>query len=102
MEILTDPLRAEATHRHAASILYRMAPTAALAEAGAEVTLLARTESEISSVAGEILAAGGKAVAEVLDLPALAMVATFSRRVNRSTSVSTMSALSRRLSSKHP
>ncbi|HEY0181193.1 MAG TPA: SDR family oxidoreductase [Rhodopila sp.] len=51
-----------------------LAAAAALAEAGAHVTLLARSALEISEVAREIEAAGGKAatlVLDVTDLPAM-------------------------------
>lgn len=45
-----------------------MAAAAALAEAGAEVTLAARTESEIEAAAAAIRAAGGRARALALDV----------------------------------
>src|SRR5580692_1439602 len=51
-----------------------LAAAAALAEVGAHVTLVARTESEISEAANEIREAGGAAatlVLDVADLPAM-------------------------------
>ena len=54
-----------------------LALAAALAEAGAAVTLVARTASEIEAGAEAIRAAGGAAEAAVLDVSDLAAVATF-------------------------
>lgn len=51
--------------------------TAALAEAGAEVTLAARSEAEIETGAQAIREAGGKAQAKVLDVSDLAAVGEF-------------------------
>ena len=62
-----------------------VACAAALAEAGAHVTLLSRTAPEIEEVAAAITAAGGKAaclVADVTDAERIAaLVASESRRV---------------------
>ena len=54
-----------------------LAAAAALAEAGAQVTLVARSLGEIEAVAHAIIAAGGKAAAVTLDVLDLASVATF-------------------------
>ncbi len=54
-----------------------VAMAAALADAGAHVTLLARTKAEVDAVAGEIRAAGGAADAAVLDVRDLNAVAAF-------------------------
>jgi len=54
-----------------------LAAAAALAEAGAEVTLAARTASEIEDGAGAIRAAGGRAQAGVLDVSDTAAVRAF-------------------------
>lgn len=54
-----------------------LALAAALAEAGAEVTLVARTAEEIEAGAAAIIAAGGHATAEALDVSDLAAVAAF-------------------------
>lgn len=54
-----------------------LAAAAALADAGAEVTLVARTATEIEAAAAEIVAAGGKARAAVLDVADLDAVAAF-------------------------
>lgn len=54
-----------------------LALAAALAEAGAHVTLLARTPSEIEAVAKAIIASGGKASAEVLDVSDIPAVEAF-------------------------
>ncbi|WP_439534106.1 SDR family NAD(P)-dependent oxidoreductase [Polymorphobacter sp.] len=54
-----------------------VALAAALAEAGAEVTLVARTDEEINAVAYDIRAAGGTAVAHVLDVSDTAAVQAF-------------------------
>lgn len=54
-----------------------VALAAALAEAGAEVTLVARTATEIDAVAKAITAVGGKAQTAVLDVSDLDAVETF-------------------------
>lgn len=54
-----------------------LAMAAALAQAGAEVTLVARTAAEIEAGAAAIVAAGGKAQAAVLDVSDTAAVAAF-------------------------
>lgn len=54
-----------------------LALAAALAEAGAEVTLAARTAAEIEAGAESIRAAGGKALAAVLDVSDLAAAQAF-------------------------
>lgn len=54
-----------------------LAVAAALAEAGAEVTLAARSEAEIAAAAEAIRAAGGKARAQTLDVSDLAAVEAF-------------------------
>ncbi len=54
-----------------------LASAAALAEAGADVTLVARSLDEIEAVAAEIVAAGGRAVAARLDVTDLGAVARF-------------------------
>jgi NAD(P)-dependent dehydrogenase (short-subunit alcohol dehydrogenase family) len=54
-----------------------LAAAAALAQAGAEVTLVARTATEIEAAAAEIVAAGGSAQAATLDVSDLAAVAAF-------------------------
>lgn len=54
-----------------------VAMAAALADAGAHVTLLARTKAEVDVVAGEIRAAGGAADPAVLDVRDLKAVAAF-------------------------
>ena len=54
-----------------------LASAAALAEAGADVTLVARSLDEIEAVAAEIAAAGGRAVAARLDVTDLGAVARF-------------------------
>lgn len=54
-----------------------LACAAALAEAGAEVTLAARSAEEIEAAAAEIRAAGGQARAAVLDVADLPGVARF-------------------------
>ncbi len=54
-----------------------LALTAALAEAGAAVTLVARSTQEITEAASAIVAAGGVAEAAVLDVSNLAAVRTF-------------------------
>lgn len=54
-----------------------LAAAAALAQAGAQVTLAARTPSEIETAAQAITQAGGKAQAAVLDVTDLAAVAAF-------------------------
>lgn len=54
-----------------------VAAAAALAQAGAEVTLVARTEDEIGIAAENIRAAGGRAKAAVLDISRLDDVARF-------------------------
>ncbi len=54
-----------------------LAMAAALAEAGAEVTLAARTTAEIEAGAEAIRAAGGKAIAAVLDVSDLVAVEAF-------------------------
>jgi NAD(P)-dependent dehydrogenase (short-subunit alcohol dehydrogenase family) len=54
-----------------------LAAAAALAQAGAEVTLVARTATEIEAAAAEIVAAGGSAQAATLDVSDLATVAAF-------------------------
>ncbi|MEM6575055.1 MAG: SDR family oxidoreductase [Pseudomonadota bacterium] len=54
-----------------------LAAAAALAEAGAEVTLAARTAVEIEKAAEAIRAAGGTAAAHTLDVSNLAAVAEF-------------------------
>ena len=51
-----------------------LACAAALAQAGAEVTLASRTEAEIAEVAGSIVAAGGKAEVLALDVTDLGRV----------------------------
>ena len=53
------------------------AMAAALADAGAHVTLAARTKAEVDALAGEIRAGGGAADAAVLDVRDLAAVAAF-------------------------
>lgn len=50
---------------------------AALAEAGAEVTLVARRRDELESVAAAIRSAGGKAVSKALDITDLDATAKF-------------------------
>lgn len=45
-----------------------LAASVALADAGAEVTMIARTESEVEEAAAAILAKGGKATPAVLDI----------------------------------
>jgi NAD(P)-dependent dehydrogenase (short-subunit alcohol dehydrogenase family) len=54
-----------------------LAAAAALAERGAEVTLVARSEAEISAAAEAIVKAGGKASWKVLDIGNLQAVNTF-------------------------
>ncbi|MFT4056420.1 MAG: SDR family oxidoreductase [Novosphingobium sp.] len=54
-----------------------LAAAAALAEAGAEVTLVARTGAEIEAAAAEIVEQGGKALAATLDVSHLDAVAAF-------------------------
>ncbi len=54
-----------------------LALAAALAEAGAAVTLVARSASETAAAAAKIVAAGGLAEAAVLDVSDLAAVAAF-------------------------
>lgn len=54
-----------------------LASAAALAEAGADVTLVARSLDEIQAAAAEIVAAGGRAVAARLDVTDLSAVARF-------------------------
>ena len=54
-----------------------LAAAAALAEAGAQVTLVARSAGEIEAAAAEIVAAGGRADAAVLDVADLAAVRSF-------------------------
>lgn len=54
-----------------------LAAAAALAQAGAEVTLLARTATEIEAAAGEIVAAGGRAQAQTLDVHDLGAISAF-------------------------
>src|SRR5262249_16826260 len=54
-----------------------LALAAALAEAGAQVTLAARTSAEIEAAAAAIVEAGGQAEAAVLDVGDLAAVETF-------------------------
>lgn len=54
-----------------------LAAAAALAQAGAEVTLVARTGSEIEAAASELVAAGHKAQAATLDVSDLGAVAAF-------------------------
>ncbi|KMS51092.1 3-oxoacyl-ACP reductase [Novosphingobium barchaimii LL02] len=54
-----------------------VAAAAALAQAGAEVTLVARTASEIEAVAAQIVARGGIAHAVTLDVSDLDAVAAF-------------------------
>jgi len=54
-----------------------LAAAAALAEAGAEVTLVARTSTEIEATAAAIVAAGGKANAAALDVADDAAVEEF-------------------------
>jgi NAD(P)-dependent dehydrogenase (short-subunit alcohol dehydrogenase family) len=54
-----------------------LAAAAALAEAGAEVTLVARSAHDIEAAAAAIRAAGGRAEAAVLDVGDLAAVAAF-------------------------
>lgn len=54
-----------------------LACAAALAEAGAEVTLVARTTAEIEAGAEAIRSAGGKAEAALLDVSDLAMIEAF-------------------------
>lgn len=54
-----------------------LASAAALAEAGADVTLVARSLDEIQAAAAEIVAAGGRAVAAQLDVTDLSAVARF-------------------------
>lgn len=54
-----------------------LALASALAEAGAEVTLLARTGGEVAAAAEAIRAAGGEAVAVSLDVADLTAVASF-------------------------
>lgn len=54
-----------------------LALAAALAEAGAEVTLVARSAAEIGEGAEAITAAGGRAIATVLDVSDIAAVARF-------------------------
>ena len=54
-----------------------LAAAAALAEAGAEVTLVARTGKEINEVARAINQVGGNALAETLDVSDLPAVRTF-------------------------
>ena len=54
-----------------------LAAAAALAEAGADVTLLARTESEITAAADAVCSNGGTATAATLDVSDLDAVAAF-------------------------
>lgn len=54
-----------------------LAAAAALAEAGAEVTLLARSGAEIEAAAAAINQSGGKARAEILDVSNLGAVRAF-------------------------
>ncbi|MBT0668242.1 SDR family oxidoreductase [Novosphingobium profundi] len=54
-----------------------LAAAAALAEAGADVTLVARTASEIEAAAAQLVAAGHKAQAATLDVSDLAAVESF-------------------------
>jgi NAD(P)-dependent dehydrogenase (short-subunit alcohol dehydrogenase family) len=54
-----------------------LAGAAALAQAGAEVTLIARSQTEIEQAAEAIVAAGGKALAETLDVSKLGQVREF-------------------------
>jgi NAD(P)-dependent dehydrogenase (short-subunit alcohol dehydrogenase family) len=54
-----------------------LAAAAALAQAGADVTLVARTATEIEAAAAEVVAAGGSARAATLDVSDLAAVAAF-------------------------
>lgn len=54
-----------------------LAAAAALAEAGAALTLVARSTGEIEAAATQIQAAGGKALAEALDVSDLAAVERF-------------------------
>jgi NAD(P)-dependent dehydrogenase (short-subunit alcohol dehydrogenase family) len=54
-----------------------LAAAAALAEAGAEVTLVARTAAEIEAAAAEIVASGGRAQAVTLDVADIGAVAAF-------------------------
>lgn len=54
-----------------------LASAAALTEAGADVTLVARSLDEIQAAAAEIVAAGGRAVAARLDVTDLSAVAWF-------------------------
>ena len=53
-----------------------LAAAAALAEAGAEVVMVARREGELLAVAEAIRAAGGRATAQVLDITDLAATAS--------------------------
>lgn len=57
-----------------------LALAAAMGEAGAEVTLVARSGGEIGAAAEAIVAAGGKAVAATLDVSDMAAVAAFFER----------------------
>ncbi|MBU6207269.1 MAG: SDR family oxidoreductase [Alphaproteobacteria bacterium] len=54
-----------------------LAAAAALAQAGAQVTLVARSGDEIAAAAEEIVAAGGTAEAAMLDVSDLAAVSAF-------------------------
>ena len=54
-----------------------LALAAALAEGGADVTLVARTAEDIGAATDAIVAAGGRASAEMLDVSDLAAVAAF-------------------------
>ena len=54
-----------------------LASAAALAQAGAEVTLIARSHAEIAAAAADIAAAGGKAHAAQVDVTDLAAVHAF-------------------------
>ncbi len=54
-----------------------LALAAALAEAGAEVTLVARTGDEVAAAADAILAAGGRAEATSLDVADIGAVSSF-------------------------
>jgi len=66
-----------------------LACAAALAQAGAVVTLAARSAGEIGEAAQAIRAAGGTAEAAVLDVSDLAAVETFFAARDPSTSLST-------------
>ena len=54
-----------------------LAAAAALADAGADVTLVSRTKSEIEAAANDIRAKGGKASAAALDVTDIEAVRTF-------------------------